>query len=619
MKVDNIDVFTSYNARFMTPEQVAETFVPSQNFLSLLDLDHGLIIGPRGSGKTSLLKMLQVSALRTWDHPRAEDLRQRVGFTGVFIPTDIVWKEQFSSINAIVNDPEVSEAIGDTLVTISILKALLDSIQTRLIKGNTRYGSFKSVSMSTDDQRELFSSLGKLWFINSSVPTARSLDVALGARCQEISQLIYYARLQRKTDLVAETLVSNRLLIPDGINLVAESVKLFNHICGEPGGRWALCFDEMELAPSFLMARMKRLLRSTKQELLFKVSASPYSNDPDDRDIDGSDAAEGDDFKVIPLWYAEKEMGDSFSREIVGSLLRKHQIEEDSMEVIFGSSVVGGDSTQLAEESDSSRRVSQFRELAQKDPSFRDYLRVNKLIIDRMQGMKEADRAELVRKIYPVVVHRNFFLKAQESQSRQRIAGRKSVSLYTGWQSIQAVCEGNPRMLIGIVSEMLKRLPVNSKRIPRSIQWSAIDSARHRFEAKLKAFKATSEGSDRGLMNLVRLLGERFEDDLLGRKFKGEPVGSFLVDEQSFKWLGEAVGLGLNAGAFVYVPWDKGKTLLRSIAEKRFRINYLLATRFNIPLRIGSSRTIKFLLGGKELESQLLIPLDNDGEHTEES
>lgn len=110
--------YSSYNARFLTPMQVAQSFIPSQNFEKLLLEDHCQIIGPRGSGKTSLLKMLLPDAIDNWKHHRAEHYREKINFSSVFIPTDIVWKHQLESICSIF-EPLIRDSLTETLIAFS--------------------------------------------------------------------------------------------------------------------------------------------------------------------------------------------------------------------------------------------------------------------------------------------------------------------------------------------------------------------------------------------------------------------------------------------------------------------------------------------------------------------
>src|SRR5687767_13462149 len=88
----------TFNARHLTPVEVARSFVPPPCFEQLAGNSHVLLVGPRGSGKTTLLKMLQPQALEAWEHPQAHQYRQRVMYTGVFIPADISWGAQLESL-----------------------------------------------------------------------------------------------------------------------------------------------------------------------------------------------------------------------------------------------------------------------------------------------------------------------------------------------------------------------------------------------------------------------------------------------------------------------------------------------------------------------------------------
>lgn len=51
-------IFDAFNARYLSPVDVAATFIPSESFKLLSEQNHSVLVGPRGSGKTTLLKML---------------------------------------------------------------------------------------------------------------------------------------------------------------------------------------------------------------------------------------------------------------------------------------------------------------------------------------------------------------------------------------------------------------------------------------------------------------------------------------------------------------------------------------------------------------------------------
>ncbi|MGH8546796.1 MAG: hypothetical protein ACREX3_24925, partial [Gammaproteobacteria bacterium] len=66
MTIDSGTIYGTYNARMLSPEEIARTFVINENYRKLLMNEHSVLRGPRGTGKTTLLKMLTAPALREW-------------------------------------------------------------------------------------------------------------------------------------------------------------------------------------------------------------------------------------------------------------------------------------------------------------------------------------------------------------------------------------------------------------------------------------------------------------------------------------------------------------------------------------------------------------------------
>ena len=91
------DAFNAFNAKYLPPEKIAETFIPPHQYEVLQRVGHTMLVGPRGTGKTTLLKMLLPRALGSWRHELAAETRDRVAFTGVLISTDLTWRGQLDS------------------------------------------------------------------------------------------------------------------------------------------------------------------------------------------------------------------------------------------------------------------------------------------------------------------------------------------------------------------------------------------------------------------------------------------------------------------------------------------------------------------------------------------
>ena len=52
------------------------------------------------------------------------------------------------------------------------------------------------------------------------------------------------------------------------------------------------------------------------------------------------------------------------------------------------------------------------------------------------------------------------------------------------------------------------------------------------------------------------------------------------------------VGRSLNAGALIYIPDGDGEMLLSSLRGKRFRLSYLFAPYYGIPIRLGRAVSV---------------------------
>src|SRR5580704_16467985 len=100
---------------------------------------------------------------------------------------------------------------------------------------------------------------------------------------------------------------------------------------------------------------------------------------------------------------------------------------------------------------------------------------------------------------------------------------------------------------------------------------------------------ALSRHRPRSVLEMIRMVGLALRREIVVGDFSTEPVGSFTVDAHVSPRVLEMLGIALNVGAIVYVPDPGSAGILISLKGRRFRLSYLVATRFGLPPRLDRS------------------------------
>jgi hypothetical protein len=619
-------IFESFNARALAPEQVAQTFVPPPHFHRLTKRVHSIIVGPRGSGKTTLLKMLQQPALEAWRHPDADSYRATIDFTGVFIATDVSWGRQIQSLGYGKLDPDTHRLFGIAAFTTHVLRSLIISMLYRVRPVDKSVCTpHRRVLLDEEGEAKLSVELAQVWKLSPTLPSLLSLKHALSARLLTIREQAGREAYEVSDGRLDRLRLVNFLHV-HFIEAVVAGIELFDDATGGLGGRWALLFDELELAPAWIRHQLLQSLRSTDSRLLLKLSMSAYAEGLDEFDATLS-ATRDHDYDTIALWYAHKEMGYQFCRELWDAMVKHRKLGSISPEDLLGHSQF---ETTLEEWSDSgtayapgTRIGRRFIRMARNDRSFRRYLEgrgIDPRGLDKIQG---DERAADLRKVASIVAVRDAFRTrdSSEGERRQNQRSRKNPDLYTGASALFAMVEGNPRWFIGIMSRLIGQLTMRDVEktgvreiISRSKQAREIDGAASRFRALLKAIPCPAFAGGRrptSLLWVLDAIGEYFFSAVVKGSFTPDPPGSFIIDSSDSMIPDEmhrSLTRALNSGAIVYVPDEDEQPLLSSLRGKRFRLSYLLAPKYRIPLRLGRGVALSKILKTKATPPRKVPP-----------
>ena len=143
--------FDAYNAKSLSYSEVAKTFAPPPaHFKMLSSSSNTLLIGPRGSGKTTLMKMLTLEALRTWRGPEADETRKTITYTSIYVPADIAWTEMVRALLSPNLDEKIANLIIEASFVTNIFLGVVATMQARLIKVTEEQYPFKEVSCDSE-------------------------------------------------------------------------------------------------------------------------------------------------------------------------------------------------------------------------------------------------------------------------------------------------------------------------------------------------------------------------------------------------------------------------------------------------------------------------------------
>lgn len=573
---------SSFNARTYSAQRVARSFVPSPAFETLINPSHTMLSGPRGSGKTTLLKMLQPEALENWHHIDAAGAIRSIDYTGVFIATDRIWKEQFEASDGAAI-PELHTALADSAFATHMCREIVSTMAWRAHNAPSRYPHHLRATLSPADEQLLVRELSDLLRVRVDVPRLEAVVSALITRFRE------HGELQRRRG--ADVSSAPDWLISDAIGTAEACVRHFNNFAGQHDHQWALLFDEMELAPPRVTEAVLEAMRGTQSVLLFKLSLSPVQPELATLNLPNA-GVHGQDFELIMLSLQQRD-ATSFARSLVESELRTRYGEEDGqldLDELFG------EGRFTSRPDDGAYDVGSFlwkryEALAERDPSFAAWLRARDVDLNKLGELSASERAAKLRKIRNVVVIREFY-------NRPNSTGRKNHDLYTGADGLLTLVDGNPRLLMALLGQILPSKPPMDGHISRATQSAAIDSLMDRFTALLSAQPSIVMPNGRHLIvrDLVHAIGEALGRGVVNDPFHGNVVTTFTVDSRLPAHIIKALQIALNVGAVVHIPDDIGRPVPITLAGERFRLSYVLAPRYRLPLRLGESRSLRSIL-----------------------
>lgn len=477
----------SFDARALTYEELAASFVASKSFRLLARQEHSLLIGPRGSGRSTLLRMLTPAALRQWSAATAESPIRDVGFTGIDVPPSVSRVQHLDPV------------VGSRLLVLGVAEAIVGTVERD-----------EPVTLSDAGQVQLASAITHALGLKSEHSDLRGLRIAIADERVQLYRAVDAADIDAPVDLARTTL---------------EILAAVNSSSGQPDHRWCLLFDEIELAGWRTVAQVLDVMKLGDPRLLVKAALLPntdptpfagsWSPNPnyDYRRIDVRDADDPDSFlgKIADLDIASR-LGSGIG---VTDLLGTGSFDEND-----GTYELVSPAQRLAQEQ------------AAVDPTVRDWL----------DGLPAEQQQPQARRAAPVLRIRSEFRHPDGSLR----TGKKS-ALWTGAPDVLRLSDASPRMVRSVLATVLaeddieRRLPVDRAVQARAL---AVEGLNMLEMLALADPSAAFSASD-----LVRQVGNRLKYHVLREPFQPDPPGCFVVDEVVGETVRVALRVAVNLNA----------------------------------------------------------------------
>lgn len=562
--------YGSFNAKRMSAYEVASTFVAPPAFRTLTSNDHYYVIGPRGSGKTTLLRMLQGESLMAWSGDFADEIRERVDYSAIFLPADELWASQATGA--------ASRAAFTTQMLYAFVETMLYRVASVDVHGNPVH---LPARLEHDEEVQLVRECAEAWGLQRTRPSLYGLQAALDLTLLRLSD--------------DPSIVAGPLGRAPAMSLLAFGIRAFNRAVSQPGHQWALLLDEMELAPAAIHEEVVSFARGGTANLILKLSMSPFDRYMDAVGVEGGPIP-GHDFQTIHLSGQSRPEIRRLTEGLWRESLRSRGLPMVSMSHALGPT---GPGREGGARRGSDREVVELLERARdQDAIFSRWLNSKNVDPRELSRLSYFERSSTVRKVVPILVFREALLNFRQGAPVKR-SRKKSVEPFTGVAAVTAALEGNPRWIKLAFAEMLNYFDSSTGTVSPGFQFDALSSLANRFEALLRVLprKQASVGA-MPVPELVETISAYFHRKNTG-PFSADPQNCFTIDRRTPSWVLDGIVMGLYAGAFVHVRDRRSPSVLSSLAGQRFRLAYLLGVRDGreFPLRLGKDASLLEIIG----------------------
>ena len=586
----------SFNARYMSFEEIAKSFIVSEHFKNIIRPEHTILTGSRGCGKTTLLKMLHPKALAVWDTDEAREIKRNIEFNGVYIPSDRQWKSQFDTFKKKFPNDESVVDIFRGVINSNVLIAICSTFNALIGLSNVK-NTFEV---------ELAQKLIDNWGISKPIPP--NLDeITIRIRKMVSDFNSYY----RKGIIDKNNLPD--LCYKNYIDLISIAIDCFETV-NKRGGhgqisckdKWALCFDELEITPDFFQKDIVNYdLRGIPDQRLFlKLTSTPGIVETSKKDVLAP--REVDDYTNIKLWVYDKKSQErwrSFCEKYMKNALYNYYNKEIDLNVLFGKKLDYNKGLRAVESSifakskyEGDEGGSQYDKngimwkvmysLQAYDKSFYEYLMRKKINPLNPIPENKTQEASVHRKIKPIVLYRYYFTEKSGKKAGKKQRSRNINAFNNGKEYIFDISDGNPRSFAHLVSEFIDKVPFKNgveqeMGIPLQSRLIYTFSKDYFYKRILNYPQNEIQNNKDLLYEIIDKIGLYFYNKIVLEEFNPDPYIFFYVNPEETD-LNNFIEIALEAGAIFKVETEIGIKGVRR-TQNVYRLSYSLYPIYKLP------------------------------------
>ncbi len=435
------------NAKQLSVEKTVRYFVPPKNFANLLTGKNHILLGSRGSGKTTWVRMLAHDHIvlaaqqpeRAYDYAR--DALSR-GVIGIYVPTNI------GLVGSLKNKPWQDD-LGAELFFQWRLNLHSCAALIPIIRSCIDHYLEKQLDRQIAEL-EVCAELSKIWSRGRDVVTTLDSLRMLLARVEMI-RIDSIARRRAKQESLEDLndYFDSELFLP--IRYAIQVLSL--HIGIPADALWMICIDEAEYLTTAHHRILNTHLRTAAGNLVFKIATMPFAHHTLETNV-SDPVRNGHDFEYV---YVDQMPIDSrgvqddsdflqFAREVFRRRIQLNTQEKNSLTL----SQLLGPSPLVEEKSvESPSEMVRFMDLLALYANEPTIVRAQRLLMTNRNRF----RNEILRKMHGALILRDALAKK---------IGNAKLRVYCGEAMIVRCADGNARRLMRLLNALSKNLVASS-------------------------------------------------------------------------------------------------------------------------------------------------------------